>query len=44
MEEMPAIPLVYEAGKQAKDSCIVSEVRVPATIIDVKRLKWVRTP
>lgn len=40
MEEMPAIPLVYEAGKYAKNPRIVGEVLLPATIIDVKRLKW----
>ena len=43
MDEMPAIPLVYEAEKYAKAPGIVGEVILPATIIDLKRLEKIPT-
>lgn len=42
MEQMPAIPLVYEADKYAKDPHIVGEVFIPATTMELKRFEKVQ--
>lgn len=44
MREMPAIPLVYEAEKYAKDPHVVGEVLMPATTMELKWLEKVLPP
>jgi oligopeptide transport system substrate-binding protein len=42
MKEMPAIPLVYEAEKYAKNPHILGEQFLPATILELKHFEKVR--